>query len=376
VRPRAVPATGPIFADVRQVCTVVDDFEPTIQNLVDHLGIGPFRCWHFRPPRLYSTTYRGEPEKYSMKLAMTWLDDVQWEVITPVDGRTMYRDHLETRGRGVQHILMGTGEIPFEAAVEHLAQRGHPFGQTAKLNAEVQIRRVTLPSMPNKLAGPMSLQFGYVDAEATMRSSFELTRYPLGFSERFALRSGKPEFCIPEGNARFERPLPTRRVGRVAKITIVTRDVDATVRNYVDVVRVGPWRIFEVGPERSARLQVDGVAGRFRAKVAWGFVGDTLFELVEPLDGASPYRHVLDTRGEGVAAVGVLPGREGFDALLDHCKSLGYSVSLRGALRGDHPSAYLGARRWIGTDLEIVAPPSDTFKALFHGGDADRVLGS
>ncbi len=231
-RRRSDASEGPLFDDVRQVCTVAWDFERTVANLVDHLGIGPFRCWHFRPPRLYGTTYRGERARYSMKLAITWLDDVQWEVITPVDGPTMYRDHLDQHGPGVQHLLMSTGDTPFEAAAEHLARHGHPFGQTAKLNATVRIRGLTLPSPPNRFAAPISLQFGYVDAESTLRTSIELTRYPLGLSERFSLRSGMAEWCVPEGDDRFERPLPNRRVGPLAKVTIVTRDLDATVRSF------------------------------------------------------------------------------------------------------------------------------------------------
>lgn len=330
-----------LFDDVRQVCTVTADFETTVKNLVDQLGIGPFRCWHFRPPRLHDTTYRGEPERYSMKLAITWLDDMQWEVITPVEGRTLYRDHLESHGPGVQHLLMSTGEVPFAEASARLARHGHPLGQTAKLNAEVQFGRVTLPPLPNRLAGPMCLQFGYVDAEKTLRTSIELTRYPLGLSERFSLRGGKAEFCIPEGNADFERPLPNRRVGRVCKIAIVTRDLDDTLRSYRELAGVDAWRVFE---------RPSDVAGG----VAWAHVGQALLEVIQPTDVASPYSRLLATRGEGAASIGVLPGPEGYDALLAHCRKVGYTPKLEQPVAGSHRGAYFGAREFIGTDLEVL----------------------
>jgi putative intracellular protease/amidase len=338
--PRVEPGRA-LFDDVRQVCTVVDDFETTVENLVDQLGIGPFRCWHFRPPRLHDTTYRGKPASYSMKLAITWLDDMQWEVITPVDGPTLYRDHLERHGRGVQHLLMSTGNVPFEEASERLAALDHPFGQTAKLNAEVQFGRVTLPPLPNRVAGPMCLQFGYIDADTTLRTNIELTRYPLGLSERFSLRGGKAEYCIPEGNARFERPLPNRRVGRLVKIAIVTRDLDATIRAYEKLVGVGPWRVFE---------RPNG----FDARVAWARIGQALMELVQPGDGLGPYHEVLRERGEGVASLGVLPGKDGFDALVAHCTALGYQRELDRAIAGAQRGVYFGARAFIGTDLEVL----------------------
>jgi putative intracellular protease/amidase len=350
------PAVPPLFSDVRQICTVAEDFEATVQNLVEQLGIGPFRCWHFRPPKLHDTTYRGEPATYSMKLAITWLDDVQWEVITPVDGPTLYRDHLRDKGRGIQHLLMSTS-VTFEQAIARLEERGHPFGQTAKLNADAQFGRVRLPPLPNRLAGPMALQFGYVDAEATLRSSIELTRYPLGFSERFSLRSGRPEFCIPDGNPRFEQGLPSRRVGSLVKVTIATRDLDGTVRAWIDLGGVRPWRLFE---------------GTDGSRAAWGLVGSTIVELVEPQSG--PYARLLDTRGEAVAAAGVLPGAEGFEKLARHCEAVGYARLLERPLVGDHPAILFGARKLIGTDLEVLAPGDPDPVTLFYRSKPARII--
>jgi hypothetical protein len=271
---------------------------------------------------------------------------------------------------------MSTGDIPFERAAEELAKRGHPFGQTAKLNAVVQFGRYTLPPLPNKLAGPMALQFGYIDAEATLRTSIELTRYPLGFSERFSLRSGKAEFCIPKGNARFEKPLPNRRVGRLVKISIVTRDLDATVRAYLDVVGIGPWRIFDLGPDRLRYVRIAGEPAGFRARVAWAIIGDTLIELIEPREGRSPYHEALETRGEGVCSLGVLPGRDGFEKLIGHGAALGYAESMQGALTGSYPSSYFGARRFIGTDLEVLEPGEQSPVALFRRTEPDRIVGA
>ncbi len=79
VRPQPAPRPGaPLFTRVRQFCTVVDDFEATLGHLVDQLGIGPFRCWYFRAPVLYNTTFRGRPARWTMKLGITWLPETCW----------------------------------------------------------------------------------------------------------------------------------------------------------------------------------------------------------------------------------------------------------------------------------------------------------
>ena len=321
-RSRSAAASAPLFARVRQYCTVVDDFEATIGNLVDHLGIGPFRCWHWRPPTLYDTTYRGEPAAWTMKLGITWLGDIQWEVIQPMDGPSVYRDHHDRHGRGVQHILMDTGEVSFERAAETLGRRGHPFDQTARINPPLGLGRFTLPSLPARLSKPLNLHFGYIDAEDTLRASFELTRYPLGIHERVCLRLGKPETCIPEGNEDFERSLANRRVDAAHKVTILTRDLEDTVRHWIRAARVGPWHLFD----------------RPKAHVGWALIGNTLIEIVAPRDRDTPQRRLLDARGEAVATIGVSP-RGDLDELLEHCRGLDYPIADGGALVGEHRAA-------------------------------------
>jgi hypothetical protein len=368
-----VHTTTPLFASLRQACTVVDDFESTVQNLASDLGIGPFKCWYFRPPVLYGTTFRGAPTAWTMKLAITWLDDVQWEVITPMDGPSLYREHLTAHGRGVQHLLMGTGAVPFEEAAEELAKKGLPFAQTAHVNAPLQVRRLTLPALPRSISRPANLYFGYLDAEATLRTAIELTRYPLGFSERFSLRTGKAEFCIPEGDSRFERSLPNLRVRRISKVTLVTRDLEDCVRRWIDLARVRPWRVFEVRPEERRHVTLGDAPASFRARVAWGLVGDIVVEIVQPLEGKSPLSDILETRGEGVASLGVEPIPR-FDDLVAHCAGLGYRRLMNGSLVGSHRAAYLGARHRIGTDLEIVSTQGASMVAIYERTKPARVI--
>jgi hypothetical protein len=350
-------AAAPLFTRVRQVCTVVDDFEATIENLVEHLGIGPFRCWHFRAPVLYNTTFRGRPAVWTMKLGITWLDDLQWEVIQPMDGASLYREHLDARGRGVQHLIMDTGAASFESAVAELAARGHHFAQTAMVNPPVKIGRVTLPRFPRPLAPPVSLQFGYLDLERELGTAIELTRYPLGFSERFALRAGRAERCIPDGNSHYERPLPHLRVRRACKVSIVTADLDAAMRGWIAVAGVAPWHVFE---------------GE-RARVAWALVDDMLLELVQPGPEASPYHELLRARGQSVATVGV-ETRGDLDDVVARCAALGAGVTARGPLVGTHRAAVIASRRLFGTDLELVEP-ADGIASLFQRQRPDRIVG-
>jgi len=363
-----------LFAKVRQVCTVAHDFEGTVENLVTEWGIGPFKCWHFRPPHLYDTTFRGQPTPYTMKLAITWLGDVQWEVITPVDGPTLYREHLTARGPGVQHLLMSTGHVPFEEAAGRLARLGHPFGQTARVSIPARLGPLVLPAAPRSIARPISLHFGYVDAEATLGTCIELTRYPLGLPERGVLRWGEAEWCVPAGDRDFERPLPNRVVSRVVKVTILTRDLESTARSWRTLSGVGPFRAFDLGPHRLGHVRVGGAPAAFEARVAVALLDRIVIELVQPGAGASPYADLLMTRGEGVAFVGVRADRHGPRDPVGSAVARGAPIRMTGSLLHTGRSVLLGTRGRIGTDLEVFEADSESLPEALERLTPDRIL--
>lgn len=354
----------PLFAKLRQVCCVASDFDETVERLVADWGIGPFKCWHFRPPHLFDTTLGGAPAEWTMKLAITWLGDVQWEVIQPIEGATLYRKHLDAKGRGVQHLLMGTGDLPFEEAARRLADKGHPFGQTARLSIPARIGPLVLPALPPSVAKPAALHFGYIDMERTLRTSIELTRYPLGIPERAVLRMGEAEWCVPAGDRAFEHALPNRLVRRVVKIGIVTKDLEATARAWIDLAGVGPWHVWERPAPRHA----------FGARVGWAMLNDVLIEAVEPREGASPYHDVLGRRGEGVATVGVTPDGRSLAAVRARAEALGCPTTFEGSLVGDVPCVRIAARKSIATDLELLDPKDGTMQEAFDRVAPERVI--
>jgi hypothetical protein len=300
----------PLFKRVRQVCTVVDDFEATVAHLVEDLRIGPFRWWHWRPPLLLDTTFRGQPAAWTMKLGINWLDDLQYEVIQPVEGPSLYREHLEKRGRGVQHLIMDTLPVSWEEASAALAAQGHPFAQTARINPPLLMAGLTLPALPGGMAKPLNLRFGYIDLFAQLGTDIELTRYPLGFSERFSLRSGKPEHCAPEGQRNFERPLPGRVVNRVVKVGLVVPDLQSTAAAWAGLGGVEGWTFED---RSTARL------------------GDLTLELVR----------------QGSSWIGF--EALDFAAAQERCARAGYEVIVQspGSIR-------YASRARIGTDIEIV----------------------
>jgi len=89
---------------VRQICIVTRDLDQMVRRYADELGIGPWWINNYEAPDLTDTTYHGRSSSYSMKLALAWTGDINWEIIEPIKGPNIYEDFLESNEFGIQHI--------------------------------------------------------------------------------------------------------------------------------------------------------------------------------------------------------------------------------------------------------------------------------
>jgi glyoxalase/bleomycin resistance protein/dioxygenase superfamily protein len=86
------------------VSIVVHDLEQTVRDYVERGGLGPWAIYTYAPPDLQNMRIRGKPATYSMRLALAWADGILWELIQPLEGPSVYREFLDTRGEGVHHV--------------------------------------------------------------------------------------------------------------------------------------------------------------------------------------------------------------------------------------------------------------------------------
>ena len=69
------------------------------------------------------------------------------------------------------------------------------------------------------------------------------------------------------------------------QISIVVRDMDASLRTYVEDYGIGPWEIYEFNPgTMTEMLGQGGKPTEFRFKIAVTMVGSVQWELVQPLE--------------------------------------------------------------------------------------------
>ena len=89
------------------------------------------------------------------------------------------------------------------------------------------------------------------------------------------------------------------------QIGIVVRDLDATLRRYVDDYGIGPWEIHEFDSRSAKDLREHGQPVERAWRLAVTMVGGVMWELIEPLDDESVYARFLVEKGEGVHHIAV-----------------------------------------------------------------------
>ena len=150
---------------------------------------------------------------------------------------------------------------------------------------------------------------------------------------------------------------PTRKpvFTETMQIGIVVRDLDATVRRYVDDYGIGPWQVQEFDPEDAEDLheygQVVGRSGRGAVtRFAIATVGRVMWELIEPLDEESVWARFLAEKGEGVHHIAV--ATPNFDDAVAEQAMRGDDLVLSGTFSGVK-LAYLPSDHDLGVIIEI-----------------------
>ena len=102
-----------------QVGVVVKDVKQVAERLA-FLGIGPFN--EMKLPVDRQELFRGKPALADAKIMGTTLGGTQLELIEPVATQSPHREYLESKGEGIQHIMIAVDDI--EKEINRLTDKG------------------------------------------------------------------------------------------------------------------------------------------------------------------------------------------------------------------------------------------------------------
>jgi methylmalonyl-CoA/ethylmalonyl-CoA epimerase len=126
------------FRNPIQIGLIVDDLDNVLAVLEETFGIGPFRIVDFPPEGNEDVVmkYKGEDAGFTAKFCFFDLGNIEFEVIQPLTGDTIWRDFLDTHGPGIHHIKFSVPEHgPSRAYLEskgfEIEQMGSSVGKNA-----------------------------------------------------------------------------------------------------------------------------------------------------------------------------------------------------------------------------------------------------
>ena len=87
-----------VLKEINQICVVVKDLKSSMESYWKLFRLGPWSVYTFAPPELTDTIVRGKPKKHSMKIALTNIGPLMFELIQPLEGESIYKEFLEKKG--------------------------------------------------------------------------------------------------------------------------------------------------------------------------------------------------------------------------------------------------------------------------------------
>ena len=144
-----------------QIAWVTPDLEATENALSGLLGV---RKWvripdvHFAPD---TCSYLGKPADFIASISLSYLGDMQLELISPVSGENIYSDFLRDRGPGLHHVCV-EAESPegFDVAVAGAANHGAAVVQQGVMPGGIRFAYVSAPQ-----AGVPFIEIAYLSPE-------------------------------------------------------------------------------------------------------------------------------------------------------------------------------------------------------------------
>jgi methylmalonyl-CoA/ethylmalonyl-CoA epimerase len=324
---------GGLKYGISQLSLVVDDLDATMERYYQAFGWRDWQVFDHVPPMHHDTELRGAPVDYSLRGAEVMVGSVNFELLQPLDGPSLWKEFRAARGEGPMSIA-----VMFDTVEESETVKS----EFAKLGIEVNMRA---------------------------RIGDHIEYYYLDTQDQFgvAIESGSGHAIDFVGAATTYPPAGTPpssrdRTNALTQISIVVSDLEARMKSYHEAFAWGPWKIYEADGETVMHdCHIDGhPCPPFQVRWAETHVGDMNFELLQPLGGDSPWQRMLDAHDEGVGSIAVM-----FDT-----EELGNQV--KEEFRQDGMEVTASAR--IGDHIEWYYVDSEpAFKCVIESGSGHAI---
>lgn len=156
----------PVFTQTMQIGIVISDLDAAIRNYEENYGIGPWTIHQFTPEEVKMwRDENGTSEKpAASRFAAAMVGGVQWELIQPLDDKSIFAKFLKEKGPGVHHIAVVTPD--YKKTLQAEAKRGNELVMDCELGGQYEGIKVSYLGTQKELGVILEVFSGMPDAPA------------------------------------------------------------------------------------------------------------------------------------------------------------------------------------------------------------------
>jgi methylmalonyl-CoA/ethylmalonyl-CoA epimerase len=134
---------------IYQIAWVTRDLEKSMKAWVDNLKIGPWTVLTFTNQSLkyLKVDDKTVTEPFKFLIGISWIGDMQLELIEPVYGPTIYEAFIQKHGEGLHHIKERIGDDAIEGVVQEYRDKGIGVTQTGQFETDFHYYLDTEPKL-------------------------------------------------------------------------------------------------------------------------------------------------------------------------------------------------------------------------------------
>ncbi len=121
--------------DTMQLGHVVKDLDKAMETFYRDFGVGPFEVHVFDKTRAKNLMVHGKPSDMTFVVACAWSGGVQYELMQPLTGHSVYNEFLDAHGEGLQHIKIYYKDV--EKEVENFKAKGYEVIQSGGIDEDL-----------------------------------------------------------------------------------------------------------------------------------------------------------------------------------------------------------------------------------------------
>lgn len=293
--------TKNLFTDFVQIAIITPNADSTAKQLAKAFNLGSYKLWKYKSEQLLGTTYNNVAENWTMNLGIGWVNDVQFEIIEPTGGKTVYADYLNANNgkQGIQHLLFVKNKISYTEAKQKLTEIGFAPKQEGRANAGFKFMGINFKNgLPQKAAMKNATVFTYTSTFDKLKLDIEVSQFPPGFSARSGLKAAIPEYWINGDKKHFEKLPDSALFTSIKSVVVLTKNINNVVAEYKKIFPEININVTEIKME----------SGLIKSAII--ILQNHSIEMVEPISGNTFYSQLLNEKGEGIKLLKVVNNNE------------------------------------------------------------------